>query len=556
MGWRPSPQMDSRSWTEVKVSTRVEDQEHDDLEQGTGRDRASGSLYPEGTEQLHDDGPAPRWEDASLGQGGAGHQGRRSGQHDSALSIGPVEAASTHQRDEACAAGCDHRQPGDSGPEGGGHRSAVAGRSGERSLPACRFVWASVVRPDRGGRGQWRGGHEVDSRGPERPGREVPAVVPDDLREAVDVQSGRAQVGGYREVPLGVVATVRWGCLTGHGAGGRGQGGRRRRHDQRSKDAGELVVRVQGHIEVVLTGGELVAIGQLVAWCHLGNIDGDGELSAVPAPVVACQTTGDPVGANCRPTGRAPAASVQAKRVRRRTMSVLLMSATLTIDRAGLPLALIALMLPASAPTVPTARPRAQDRAEHRAGMRNALVERSPRTTADQAGDTGRHHRQTGRRCRPVRQKGITHATACRYQRPDRPVRRSSRSRCRPGLGRAQDQPGRRSPLPHRPGRHGGGPPRGARRPHGQGAEGPGRRDAGQGDRLHHLDLHHPGRDHRRLLRGGCHRAGPGHEGGVMRGVLQAGAFLGFVVAALGLTWEALAIVGVLYLLERAEAQR
>ncbi len=41
-----------------------------------------------------------------------------------------------------------------------------------------------------------------------------------------------------------------------------------------------------------------------------------------------------------------------------------------------------------------------------------------------------------------------------------------------------------------------------------------------------------------------------------MRGVLQAGALLGFCVAALGLTFEALAIVGVLYLLERAEAKR
>ena len=41
-----------------------------------------------------------------------------------------------------------------------------------------------------------------------------------------------------------------------------------------------------------------------------------------------------------------------------------------------------------------------------------------------------------------------------------------------------------------------------------------------------------------------------------MRGLIQAGALLGFVVAALGLTAEALAVVGVLYLLDRAEAKR
>ncbi len=41
-----------------------------------------------------------------------------------------------------------------------------------------------------------------------------------------------------------------------------------------------------------------------------------------------------------------------------------------------------------------------------------------------------------------------------------------------------------------------------------------------------------------------------------MRGLLQAGAVLGFVVAALGFTWLALAVVGVLYVLERAEATR
>ena len=41
-----------------------------------------------------------------------------------------------------------------------------------------------------------------------------------------------------------------------------------------------------------------------------------------------------------------------------------------------------------------------------------------------------------------------------------------------------------------------------------------------------------------------------------MRGLLNLGAMFGFVVAAVGLTWEALCIVGVLYLLERAEAKR
>jgi hypothetical protein len=40
-----------------------------------------------------------------------------------------------------------------------------------------------------------------------------------------------------------------------------------------------------------------------------------------------------------------------------------------------------------------------------------------------------------------------------------------------------------------------------------------------------------------------------------MRGILVVGAAFGFVVAALGLTGDALAIVGFLYLLERAEAR-
>jgi hypothetical protein len=38
--------------------------------------------------------------------------------------------------------------------------------------------------------------------------------------------------------------------------------------------------------------------------------------------------------------------------------------------------------------------------------------------------------------------------------------------------------------------------------------------------------------------------------------VLQVGAALGFVVAALGFTGNALCIVGVLYVLERVEAKR
>jgi hypothetical protein len=41
-----------------------------------------------------------------------------------------------------------------------------------------------------------------------------------------------------------------------------------------------------------------------------------------------------------------------------------------------------------------------------------------------------------------------------------------------------------------------------------------------------------------------------------MRGLLGIGALLGFVVAVLGFTGEALAMVGILYLLERAEARR
>jgi UDP-N-acetylmuramyl pentapeptide phosphotransferase/UDP-N-acetylglucosamine-1-phosphate transferase len=40
-----------------------------------------------------------------------------------------------------------------------------------------------------------------------------------------------------------------------------------------------------------------------------------------------------------------------------------------------------------------------------------------------------------------------------------------------------------------------------------------------------------------------------------MRGTLVLGAVLGFVAVVLGLTWEALAMVGVLCVLERAEAR-
>jgi len=40
-----------------------------------------------------------------------------------------------------------------------------------------------------------------------------------------------------------------------------------------------------------------------------------------------------------------------------------------------------------------------------------------------------------------------------------------------------------------------------------------------------------------------------------MRGALMVGAVLGFVAVVLGLTWEALAVVGMLYVLERAEAR-
>jgi hypothetical protein len=41
-----------------------------------------------------------------------------------------------------------------------------------------------------------------------------------------------------------------------------------------------------------------------------------------------------------------------------------------------------------------------------------------------------------------------------------------------------------------------------------------------------------------------------------VRALLHLGAAFGFVVAALGFTFEALAIVGILYLCERAEARR
>ncbi len=41
-----------------------------------------------------------------------------------------------------------------------------------------------------------------------------------------------------------------------------------------------------------------------------------------------------------------------------------------------------------------------------------------------------------------------------------------------------------------------------------------------------------------------------------MRAVLLIGATLCFIVAVVGLTWEALALVGVLSLMEKAEARR
>ncbi len=41
-----------------------------------------------------------------------------------------------------------------------------------------------------------------------------------------------------------------------------------------------------------------------------------------------------------------------------------------------------------------------------------------------------------------------------------------------------------------------------------------------------------------------------------MRGLLTVGAVVAFVVAVLGLTWEALSLVGILYVLEKAEPKR
>jgi hypothetical protein len=41
-----------------------------------------------------------------------------------------------------------------------------------------------------------------------------------------------------------------------------------------------------------------------------------------------------------------------------------------------------------------------------------------------------------------------------------------------------------------------------------------------------------------------------------VRGILTVGAVVAFVVAVLGLTREALALVGILYVLEKAEAKK
>ena len=70
---------------------------------------------------------------------------------------------------------------------------------------------------------------------------------------------------------------------------------------------------------------------------------------------------------------------------------------------------------------------------------------------------------------------------------------------------------------------------------------------------LDRLDVHGQGRGHRRVLRGRRHRAGQGHQGGLVRRLLRFGVAFAFVLVVIGETFEALAIVGTLALLDRLE---
>ena len=261
MGWRPSPQMDSRSWTEVKVRPGLRARKTMISRTGPA---VTGRLVPsisQGTEQLHQDGLAIRRERSAPGQGGPGHQGRGTGQHDPALPIGPVEGASAHaattsRRRRRRAPPARPRRPRADVADGEPPPVVAATGSGAAGVTA----WLLPAGAGRTWWGWWAGARWPRSRWSRgRTSRgEVAALVPEHLGEAVDLEGGRAEIGGHREVPLGVVADVRAGRPAGHRAAGRGQGGRRRRHHDGSEHAGVLVVRVQGHVEVVLAGGELV----------------------------------------------------------------------------------------------------------------------------------------------------------------------------------------------------------------------------------------------------------------------------------------------------------
>ena len=235
----------------------------------------------------------------------------------------------------------------------------------------------------RGG-GQGRGGHEVDGRGPERPRDEVPTLVPEHLGESVDLEGGRSQIGGNREVPLGVVAEVRRGFLTGDGATGRGQRRTGRRHHDRSEHTGELVVRVQGHVEVVLAGDELVPIGEFVPQGHLGGIDGDrgtlrGSVTQRRAPRHCTGGRGELPADRQGERGVAQSNDEHHGRAEDERDA--------KYRREACPAPTHTSILPACEPDLSSPLPTGGQI------VLDALVISSPRTTADPAGDSGHHPR-------------------------------------------------------------------------------------------------------------------------------------------------------------------
>ncbi len=179
---------------------------------GTGGDRPLGSLDLEGAEELHDDGLAIRRRTAPSGRVAPATQSRGTGEHDPALPIGPVEAASANERDQPCAAGNEDGQPGHAGADVAATGMPSGLRCGDR-LGSLRLWDADVAGPAGtevvGVDGKGEVATKAIGRGAEGPGDEVTALVAEHLGEAVDLEGGRFQIGGHREVPLGVVAEVR-----------------------------------------------------------------------------------------------------------------------------------------------------------------------------------------------------------------------------------------------------------------------------------------------------------------------------------------------------------